>query len=273
MKLSLSGRIAEPEHIKDQSAVSFEELARLAGEIGYQALCIRPAQIPAWSADEDVRPMRQTLDQHGLAASMVSLHTAITANTTNTGEFHHVFERDLEIAEMLGARLMRVSVKSEDDIPWVQRAADQARERSIRLAQQIHTSSPFETVDGCLAMVTAINRLNFGLILEPANLLLCGEDYGPEAIRRLGLHIFNVYVQNLRLDNTGSQSIRTNRGPVRYERLIVGQGGGIDFARFFADLNAIGYTGFVTSHQPLMPGMAVRELAASVYERLRWYAG
>jgi hypothetical protein len=47
MKLSLSGRIAEPEHIKDQSAVSFEELARLAGEIGYQALCIRPAQIAA----------------------------------------------------------------------------------------------------------------------------------------------------------------------------------------------------------------------------------
>jgi sugar phosphate isomerase/epimerase len=273
MKLSLSGRIAEPEHIKDQSAVSFEELARLAGEIGYQALCIRPAQIPARSADEDVRQMRQTLDQHGLAASMVSLHTAITANTTNTGEFHSRFGRDLEIAEMMGACLMRVSVKSEADIPWVQHAADQARERGIRLAQQIHTGSPFETVDTCLKMVARIHRPNFGLILEPANLLLCGEDYGPEAIRRLGPYIFNVYVQNLRLDNAGSQSIRTNRGPVRYERLIVGEEGGIDFTCFLAGLNAIGYTGFVTSHQPLMPGMAVRELAASVYERLRGFAG
>jgi sugar phosphate isomerase/epimerase len=122
-------------------------------------------------------------------------------------------------------------------------------------------------------MVIHVNRLNFGLILEPANLLLCGEDYGPAAIRRLGPYIFNVYVQNLRLDDAGSQSIRTHRGLVRYERLIVGEGGGIDFARFFAGLNAIGYTGIVTSHQPLMPGVAVRKLAAYVYERLCWFAG
>jgi sugar phosphate isomerase/epimerase len=273
MKLSLSGRIAEPEHIKDQTALSFEELARLAREIGYQALCIRPAQIPAQAADGDIRQMRQTLDRYGLDASMVSLHTAIAANTTNTHELQRAFGRDLEIAEMLGARLMRVSVKSEEEITWVQRAADQACEHGIRLAQQIHTSSPFETVDGCLAMMARINRLNFGLILEPANLLLCGEAYGPAAIRRLGPHIFNVYVQNLRLDDIGSQSIRTNRGLVRYERLIVGEEGGIDFARFFAGVHAIGYTGFVTSHQPLIPGMAVRDLAAYVYERLRWFVG
>ena len=51
--------------------------------------------------------------------------------------------------------------------------------------------------------------------------------------------------------------------------LIVGEEGGIDHEQFFAGLRAIGYDGFVTSHQPLMPGMGVQALAMVVYGRLR----
>jgi sugar phosphate isomerase/epimerase len=273
MKLSLSGRIAEAEHIKDRTAASFAELAQLASEIGYQALCIRPVQIPTKATDEELRQMRQVLDRYGLQVSMVSLHTAITANTPDAGQFFQAFGRDLGIAQLLGAQIIRVSVKSEADVIWAQRAADQAQERGIRLVQQTHTNSPFETVADCLNMVARINRPNFGLILEPANLLLCGEDYGPQAIRRLGAHIFNVYLQNLRLDDAGSQSIRTNHGVVHYERLMVGENGGIDLEQFFAGLHDIHYDGFVTSHQPLMPGMDVRELAQFVYGRLRAFVG
>lgn len=272
MKFSLSGRIAEAEHIKDQSAVSFTELAQLAGTIGYQALCIRPVQIPAQATDETLRSMRQILDHWSLQASMVSLHSAITANAADTEQFHHAFGRDLDRAQILSAGMMRVSIKTEADVLWAQRAADQARERGIRLVQQTHTYSPFETVDDCLAMMARINRPNFGLILEPANLLLCGEDCGPTALVRLAPHIFNVYVQNLRLDPTGSQHIQTNRGYVHYERLIVGQEGGIDFAQFFSGLKTIGYAGFVTSHQPLMPGMGVQALAQFVFNHLQIFA-
>jgi sugar phosphate isomerase/epimerase len=120
-----------------------------------------------------------------------------------------------------------------------------------------------------LTILARINRPNFGIILEPANLVLCGAAYGPEAIRRLAPYIFNVYVQNLRLDPAGRQSIHTNRGVVRYERLMVGEKGGIDFAHFFAGLKAIQYNGFVTSHQPLMSGIGVQELAQFVFDRLR----
>ena len=87
-----------------------------------------------------------------------------------------------------------------------------------------------------------INRPNFGLAVEPANLLQCGEDYGPEAMRRLGPHVFIVQVQNLRLTKEGSDSIQTHSGVVRYERLIVGEQVGIDFDRFFKGLNAIDLT-------------------------------
>ena len=147
MKISLSGRIAEAEHIKDQSAVSFTELAQLAGAIGYQALCIRPAQLPAQATADDLHVTRQILDRHGLQASDVSLHTGITANTVDTAPFQQAFGRDLDRAQILGAGMMRISIKTEADVVWAQRAADQARERGIRLVQQTHTYS-FKSLRG-----------------------------------------------------------------------------------------------------------------------------
>ncbi|MEZ4729587.1 MAG: hypothetical protein R3E79_20855 [Caldilineaceae bacterium] len=62
-------------------------------------------------------------------------------------------------------------------------AADEARERNIRLAHQSHTQSIFETVAGSLDILQRVGRPNFGIIYEPANLALCGEAYGPATLR------------------------------------------------------------------------------------------
>ena len=174
----------------------------------------------------------------------------------------------LERATAIGAGMIRVAVKDEDDIPWAQRAADEAREHGIRLAHQNHTSTPFETVADCVEMFDRIDRSNFGLIAEPANFMLCGEDYGAEALKPLAASIFNVYVQNLRVSDSGSATIATNRGAVRYERLVIGDPGGVDLARFYAGLNAIGYSGFITSNQPAIAGVTSEELSKRVYAAL-----
>jgi sugar phosphate isomerase/epimerase len=271
MQLSLSGRIAEQEQRKDQTSAGFEDLARIAAEIGYRALCIRPSQATTQTPDEQLRAMRQTLDRYGLRASMVCLHTEIAANTADAGQSLRNFGRDLDIAELLGATLIRVGMKDEADIAPAQRAADQAAERGIRLAHQTHTDSPFESIDECLAMLARIGRPNFGLIVEPANLLLAGQDYGAAALASLAPYTFNIYVQNVRVADAAPLALRTNRGMARYERLIVGDPGGVDFARFFDGLQATGYDGFVTSHQPAIAGMTVRDLAAYVYDKLAVY--
>ena len=57
-----------------------------------------------------------------------------------------------------------------------------------------------------LQVLERIDRSNFGLIYEPANLLLCGEPYGEATIQRLQPHLMNVYVQNHRLDPEGPES-------------------------------------------------------------------
>ena len=81
MKLSLSARIAEDEHIKDRTAISFAELADIASDTGYSGLCIRPSQATVNTPDDEIRAMRTTLDRYGLTASMVTLDPLIPMNT------------------------------------------------------------------------------------------------------------------------------------------------------------------------------------------------
>ena len=60
----------------------------------------------------------------------------------------------------------------------------------------------------------------------------------------------------------------TNHGPVRYDRLVIGDPGGVDLPRFFAALRALEYDSYVTSHQPSIDGIATEALARLVYDAL-----
>ena len=175
------------------------------------------------------------------------------------------------MAEMLGAGLIRVTVNSEEDIQWVRGAADPAGERGIAVVQETHTDSPFETVSECLHMIRKINRKNFGILLDPANLVLCGQDYGAESLKPLAPSIFNVYVQNVRTDQQGDLSVTTRSGEVRYRRLVVGESGGVEIRRLVEGLQEINYSGFLTSHQPLVKQWDVRNLSQRVFSALSRY--
>ena len=137
----------------------------------------------------------------------------------------------LEVAEAFGCDLIRVCLKEPADIAFARQAADLAAQRGIRLAHQCHTTSLFEEVDQILDVLADINRDNFGIIYEPANLLLNGQDYGMKTIQRLAPHIMNVYVQNHRLDPEGPEVLDTFcRGPVSFHHLYLWETGGVDFA-------------------------------------------
>ena len=156
----------------------------------------------------------------------------------------------LDVAEELGCDLIRVCLKSDDDLPHAREAAKQAADRGIRLAHQCHTTSVFETVDQILANLNAIGQPNFGLIYEPANLMLCGEPYGVDTLRQLAPHLMNVYIQNHRLDEAGPISLPTYcRDEVRFHHLPIWEAGGVETAAVFAGLREINWTGHFTIHQ------------------------
>ena len=121
-----------------------------------------------------------------------------------------------------------------------------------------------------LAVLGAIDRPNFGVIYEPANLELCGEDYGPETVKRLAPWIFNVYLQNQVLKPDGKMTLQTwRRGPVSFDLPPIHRAGGINFSRVFEALADIKYDGPITVHQAQVEDETVQETVRRTADYLR----
>ena len=250
MRLSLSVRVAERYYDKRQTSMTLDELAALASEAGYHALCMRASQLGLKTPPDAVRRRRAELADMGLAISMVTGDFPIPENSFEAPAALRNITPYLDLADLLECDMIRVALKKEEDVEWARRAADEAKERGVRLAQQCHVASLFERVDDALDVLRRIGRPNFGVTYEPANLEACGQDYGPETIERLLPHMVNVYLQNQRLDPSGKDTLSTwVRGEVSVDHIPISAPGGIDFQPILETLERIGYAGYVTVHQ------------------------
>src|SRR5262245_7759939 len=247
MKLSLSVRVAEEFLSKEKARMPLPELADLAVAAGYDAVCMRASQVGIHSAADMVERTEAVLQARGLSVSMVTGDFDIVYNNDQSPACLRQIEPYLQLAARLRAPLIRVALKTETDIPYAQRAADQAARYDIKLVHQCHTQSLFETVEGIERTLQRIERANFGLIYEPANLELCGQAYGSQTVQRLAPWIFNVYLQNQALKPNGKLALNTwCRGLVRFDLIPIHQRNSIDFESVFAGLAAIDYRGPVT---------------------------
>ena len=270
MKLSLSSRIAESFYDKTIATLPFEDVAQLAKENGYRAICMRASVAGIRSSIDRVKSVRQTLDQQGLRVSMVTGDFAIPENLEPGPGVLRNITPYLNLAEAFACDLLRVCMKREEDIAWAQRASDEAAERGMRLAHQCHVASLFETIEGSLDVLERVNRPNFGIIYEPANLKMCGETYGIEALNAFKPYLFNVYLQNY-LDNPdGKEHIETwVRGLYRFDHIPLHDPRGVDWREVFGALEAVGYDGYVTVHQALAEIMTPSEAAQVSADFLR----
>lgn len=259
MKLSLSARVAESFHDKEKTSMTIDELIDLARANGFSALCMRASQAGVHTPPERVQAMSEKIRRSGLVVSMVTGDFAVPRNDEHGPGGLRKITPYLDLADTFGASLIRVCMKTEADISWAQRASDEAEERGIRLAHQSHLNSLFETVAGSLDVLQAVGRSNFGIIYEPANWMIAGEDYARNAIERLREHIFNVYVQNHRIDPEGEAVLKTLKGTVRVDHIGLWESGGVDFETVFAALHGIDYRGYVTVHQAFEGVMSVEE--------------
>lgn len=276
MKLSVSCRIAEGFLSKEEAIMSFPELADLALAAGYNAICMRASQIGIQSSEEEIAGARRILDDRKLEVSMISGNFDIVYNNERGPDCLHNIGAHLDLAEALGAPMIRVALKSDADIGPAQSAADEAAERGLQLVHQCHLQSIFETIEGTIETLKRIDRENFGLIFEAANLEQCGQDYGPETIARLAPWIRNVYLQNQRLTADGAiELVSRHNGPVRFDIIEIPDRGGIDFGKVFSGLKQIGYDGPVTVHQsaPEDPELSPVQAAKATADYLRSEAG
>ena len=270
MKLSLSARVAESFGNKRVVDIDLSKLAEIARQAGYQALCMRASMVGIQNTNEQIARARNTLDTNDLAVSMATGDFAIPENGDEGPGCLRNITPHLDLAEALRCDLLRMCLKTEANIPHAQKAADEAGERNIQLAHQSHTRSLFETVSGSLSVLKQINRPNFGLIYEPANLALCGQDYGPDTLRAFQPYLFNVYLQNHAPDPGGEMPMRTwTRGTVQSTLRPLDAPGGIVFERVFEGLTDIGYDGYVTLHQAFRGDLPPAEAAVRSANFLR----
>ena len=263
MRLSLSVRVVEQFHSKREGSMPLAQLAELGATHGYRAICMRASQVGVQTPLAEAETAGKALQDRGLAVSMVTGDFPIPENNDHGPDALRNITPYLDLAAALDADLLRIAMKQEGDITWAQRAADEAAERRVRLAHQSHTKSLFERVEDSLEVIGRVGRENFGIIYEPANLELCGESSGPDSIRVLAPHLFNVYLQNHHIHPNGGIELETwTVGTVRFDQLPMWEDGGIDFAPIIETLRAIGYDGYVTVHQAFA-GIAGPEEAVS----------
>ena len=273
MKLSLSVRVAEPPKRKDILALPFARLAAEATASGYAGLSMRASVVSVDSPPEQVRVVRETLDGLNLATSMVCGDIALAANDSGATRAIRSITPYLDLADALGSRLVRVMMHREQDIPFAQRAADEAAERGLVLVHINHWGTLFETVDESLAALKAIGRANFRVGFEPGNLLACRAAHGPDDLARLVPQLSNVYFQNVRLDPASPIVFQSRRHGAAHLRYVdVDDPAGIDIRPLIDRLHKAGYDGWFTVHQPLLDGQdpvaAMRRAAAFFLPRM-----
>ena len=270
MKLSLSVRVAESFSDKRNSEMTIDELIAMANECGYEALCMRASQLGTHSPPELVAEAREKIDAARLRVSMVTGDFAVPSNNEEGPMLLRNITPYLDLADALGSDLIRVCMKKDEDIVFAQKSADEAAERGIRLAHQSHCASLFETVDGSLRVLESVDRPNFGIIYEPANWFIAGEDYGIDAIRKMKPYLFNFYIQNHRLTPDGVTEVTTwKQGPVPVDHIGVWEEGGVDVDAVFDAMHEVGYEGYLTVHQAFGDVMPVEEAVRKSYERLK----
>ena len=273
MKLSLSVRVAEALS-KTSLNVPFSEILALAVEHGYQGLCMRASAGGVQTSRSQLVALRRQVEEAGLAVSMVTADFDVPLNNEQGPKSLREIGPSLDVAEALGCDLIRVCLKQQSDIEQAQNAADLAAARGIRLANQCHTTTLFEQIEKSVEVLEQIGRDNFGIIYEPANLLLCGEDYAEAAIRRLSPYLMNAYVQNHRLDPAGPESLETwCLGERHFHHIPLWEQGGVDFQSVVDGLHGSGYDGFFTVHQAYAHLMGPAEAAQRSAEYLRSLGG
>jgi sugar phosphate isomerase/epimerase len=250
MKLSVSCRIAEGFLSKEEAIMSLPELCDLAVEAGYEAICMRASQIGVRSSPDEIAQAAKTIGDRNLGVTMISGDFDIVYNNERGPDCLRNITPYLDLADQLKAPLIRVCIKNEADIVAAQAAADEAAERGLTLVHQCHVQSLFETIDQIEERLREIDRSNFGLIYEAANLEESRQDYGSESIQRLAPWIKNVYLQNQLLNPAGAVTLDTwTHGPISFDIIDIPASGGIDFPLVFSGLKQVGYEGVVTVHQ------------------------
>ena len=259
MKLTLSGRIVES---SEGSAMTVPDFIRMAKETGYDGVDLRYSQIGPDAGEDLLSEVEAALADCGIEAALLN------AGGLKDEESLQGLLKIADAAERLGCSTIRASGSDE----MCQRAADLMAPRGIRLCSQIHTGGDYETIALTKDTLARIGRSNFGVIAEPANLLLAGQPRDEASLAEIADSIFGVNMQSIILvdpsDDANSLSLRDGT-TVYYTRVPLSENTQLDLAGFLAGLKAAGFDGFINVLEPRDPEVESAVVARRTAETIR----
>jgi sugar phosphate isomerase/epimerase len=269
MKISLSCRITEQSDNKEKSFYPINSFIKLAANQGFQGISLRPSVISSQSKIEDINQIKKLFDLYNINISMITSNINLAKNNEYASDNLKNISSCLNLADILGTSLVRIMIKNNEDIIYAQKALDEASERGIILTQQTHWGTLAETVEDTLFLIKKINRDNFAITFEPANLMACGGKYNVDALKTLLPYIVNFYFQNIILDHNGKHVFKTYRnGNIKVSYVPLDDHRGIPIDPLLILLKEMNYKGWVTVHQPLLDRQDIDEAikeAANVF--------
>ena len=260
MKISLSCRITEQSDNKEKSFYPINSFIKLAANQGFQGISLRPSVISSQSKIEDINQIKKLFNLYNLNISMITSNINLAKNNEYASDNLKNISSCLDLADILGTSLVRIMIKSNEDIIYAQKALDEASERGIILTQQTHWGTLAETVEDTLFLIKKINRDNFAITFEPANLMACGSKYNVDSLKTLLPYVVNFYFQNIILDQDGKHVFKTNRnGNINISYVPLYDHRGISIQPLLSFLKEMNYKEWITVHQPLLEGQNIHE--------------
>lgn len=258
MKISISSRITEHSDNKEKSFLSLDSFIKLASKNKFDGVSLRPSMISTQSSEYLVNQAQKLFKVNNMKVSMITSNIHLAKNDELASDILRNITPSLDLAEKLKTSLIRIMIKNSDDIFYAKKALDEAKERNLKLLQQTHWGTLAETLDETVTLIKKINRQNFGITFEPANLMACGSEFNKNALNQLLPHTENFYFQNIILDKKGNHVFPTiHNGDVRVKYVSLENAKGINVFSLLDFLKEKKYDKWFTIHQPLFEDQKV----------------
>lgn len=258
---------------------SIEDVAKLASQIGYDGLELQaPSHIPIDSSRKRVEEVKNIMSHYGLDVPAIFTKSGASYATAAEADSQIKLEeikRFVEIANLLGVKMLVHSPggpspeqMTEEDYEraalWMSKAGEVCSQSGITIGMEIHHGHMTETLDGIDRLMNKMTQDNVGIVMDIGNLAIIGEEYGENAVHRIGKHLVHVHSNDVIFFDRKPTDRHSGQYRDRIFALELMGNGHVDPKPVYKALLQQGYAGYI-SLEARVKGVSPEDIAAHEY--------
>ena len=244
--------------------LSISAAAQLYGRLGYDGIEIifqedYECAVSAKTSSATLAKLRTDIESAGLqVVGLVPYANAFNSlESTRRAAAMAEIEASIYAGAYLGARCIRVlpgEPRGVDDhesslavmVETLSELADQALSMKLNLVIENHMETAITNAAEMVTLVERIGHEAVGVLYDPANLKVMGEDDDEAAFRLQRGHIRHVHLNDFRIKRSAHESRKLVPGSGVFSQVILGEGD-TDWRSWIGWLAETRYSGFITA--------------------------